>query len=208
MNNKKTCVICLSLILLVNSFLLVSAVDVKSFEEVLDDYVIKKWQVISDYDLMESEAVPYYQFRYAWSGEEGDFGSNLGAFWRRITRNTITVKLPAIDLSEGEWLENSHLFVLDEEDAIKRWAHNGVQDIELIYNDGGFPTYKVTTEIIDSDSSNVVINYPAVGMGSDKPRGEESFIWHTWRNSIGIMKMSLEDLQVEEDLDNVDVIDL
>ncbi len=182
------------LVLLLVMLPIINAQETKSFEEVLGDYGMKEDMVFDEgnYTSYEVEGIPSYKFVYIVDQEFGThpvrFILQFFGFWVE----TKTVRIPAIDMTNEEWLQNAHLFIRPIEEFKREVVIIDMQikeeEIEeiTIFDHNGIPGYRIQPNKADA------ILYPAIELGFDggmkKINGKQTFVeyktgkqlWNLW----------------------------
>lgn len=173
---RKTGLFIFGVVLLLSMISSVSAQEAKSFEDVLRDYGMKEDLVFNDgsYTSYEVEGIPSYKFTYIMDIEFSQhplgYFLNIFGLWYQ----TKTVRVPAIDMTDEEWIQNAHLFIIPKEEFIEELLMEyGIRKRELVEivvvnQEGGLPSYSIQSNIKGRtpDGSDMKVSVPAIEMGS------------------------------------------
>lgn len=150
----------------------ISDTNIKEFDDVLTDYGIEKWQIIGDYKLIETEEIPIYEFDFIWKVDIDNIFSKILGYFKKIFRISRTsVKVPAVEMSDEDWIEYGHLFIRPIKDVLARYHMKEKDVLEYkLTNKNGLPSYWIKTKMIepgpDGEPWNVRMTVPAIYMGA------------------------------------------
>lgn len=192
------------LILIISlNFISAFGTTLKPFEDVITNYGIEKWQVNSEYELIKFGEVsvyeiPIYEFTFIWKVDlDSVWSRTLGRFKKIFHVNKITVKVPAVEMSDEDWKQYGSSFILPVENVAERYSINNINDFEYeLTTNNDLPAYSFKEKEPQLTADGIApndISVPAIylGQGTNKKGTFNEQLWKLW-NAGGVIQVEEE----------------